>query len=150
MSIAHSGNFDTNLGVIVPVRDYFSRTEARRRRTSQEALPPPLELNALIDTGAECSCLNPTFAEKLALPLFRAKLVNAPDLGGLSFNRTFDASLTVMHPSGDPHLNYQLPNLPLLELNLNFSGYDVLIGRDVLSRCTFIYDGRKRSFTLEY
>ena len=30
------------------------------------------------------------------------------------------------------------------------SGYDALIGRDVLAKCTFTYNGPANSFTLAY
>lgn len=150
MNRSIAGSFETDLGALVPVRVYFSQIEVRRRRTNQEPMPEPLEVMALIDTGAECSCMDHSLLDRLPLPLYRAKFINAPDLGGINLDFSYDASLTVLHPSGDFKLNCVVKNLPILALKLNTVGYDLVLGRDVLSRCTFTYDGRKRSFTLEY
>ena len=41
-------------------------------------------------------------------------------------------------------------DLPVMELPLNVLGYQILVGRDVLSKCRFLYDGIEKRFMLKY
>lgn len=34
--------------------------------------------------------------------------------------------------------------------NLRHQGFDLLVGRDILSYCLFVYDGQRRQFSLAY
>ena len=88
--------------------------------------------------------------QQLGLPLAQVTLANVPALGGLRAGTHYHASLTLIHPSGDPQQNLVLQNLLLLEMPLAGLGYQTLIGRDVLDRCDFLYGGRRQRFTLAY
>jgi hypothetical protein len=62
----------------------------------------------------------------------------------------YDASLTVVHPSGNVGDNLVLRHLSVLDLQLGPLGYQALIGRDVLAACRFSYDGPGNRFRLAY
>ena len=61
-----------------------------------------------------------------------------------------DASITIIHPSGNARDNLFVRNLSVLELSLASFGYEALIGRDVLAVCYFLYRGPRKSFRLAY
>lgn len=137
-------------GALVAVEIGLSRAEVRRLRHAARPIPAVVSLRALLDTGAECSCVDPHAVGTLALPVQNIGLANVPAVGGLVPTILRDASLTVVHPSGDSRLNLVVADLSLAEVSLAALSYEVLIGRDVLDRCRFLYDGRGRRFRLTY
>jgi hypothetical protein len=64
--------------------------------------------------------------------------------------RLHDASVIVLHPSGRARGNLSVLDLTVVELDLAALGYEALLGRDLLARCRFLYDGPKSSFQLRY
>jgi len=135
-------------GPLVEVVVSLSRPELLRRRLSGQSIPPTLR--ALLDTGAECTCVDPRHVGTLALPLRGVTLVNLPSLGGMSGATQHDAGLAIVHSSGDAAENLVVPEFPLTELSLGQIGYHMLIGRDLLDRCLLIYDGPGGTFCLSY
>jgi hypothetical protein len=86
----------------------------------------------------------------LGLPFSGTVPANLPGHGGVTFGALYDASLAVLHLSGDPKNNLLVRDLTVLEIPLVALGYQVLIGRDVLARCRFLYNGTSNRFTLAY
>jgi hypothetical protein len=62
----------------------------------------------------------------------------------------FKVDLVVLHPSGSMAQSLRIPLLTVFETPLAHTGIDVLVGCDVLSRCSFLHDGLNRTFTLSY
>src|SRR5262245_40825774 len=93
-------------GALVDVRVGLSRLEVRRLRNAGRPGPAPVPVRALLDTGAECTCMDLQALAPLALPLRGVTLANAPALGGFSGAAQYDAGLTVVHPSGNPGDNW--------------------------------------------
>ena len=58
----------------------------------------------------------------------------------------YDVSLSLLHPN----LSLTLNTVPVLESNLAAQGIQALIGRDILARCLFIYDGQFGNFSLAF
>jgi hypothetical protein len=137
-------------GALVAVEIGLSRSEVQRLRNAARPVPAAVPLRALLDTGAECSCVDPQALTTLALPLKNIGMANIPAIGGLAPTFECVASLTVVHPSGDSRLNLVIHTLLLAEVSLAALGYEVLIGRDVLKRCRFLYDGPGDRFKLAY
>jgi hypothetical protein len=137
-------------GPLLRVEVGVSRSHRRRLRAANRPVPQALSLTALIDTGAEITCLDPRAVARLQLQSGSYVPVNAPSLGGLSFPNAYDVSLTVLHPSGNPADNLTVHDLPVAELPLGAFRIDLLIGRDVLALCRFDYDGPAGTFTLAY
>jgi hypothetical protein len=107
-------------------------------------------VRALIDCGAESSCADPSLIQALGLPIGGFVAANVPASGGLIFSTQHDASLVVVHPSGDGRLNLTLGNLLVMELAIGVLGYEALLGRDVLAGYRFVYDGPGGRFELAY
>jgi hypothetical protein len=137
-------------GAIVDVRVGWSAGQARQLRQALRPVPPALDTRALVDTGAEITCLDGALAQQLGLPLAQLALANVPALGGLRLGAHYHAGLELVHPSAAPGRDLVVPDLLILEVPLAGLGYQALIGRDVLARCDFLYGGRRQRFTLMY
>ena len=96
------------------------------------------------------TCIDTAAVRGLGLTVTGVTPVNVPAAGGLTGGVQYAASLTVVHPSGDPRDDFTVLDLPLTEVTLGPLGYQVLIGRDVLVRCTLRFDGPNLAFTLDY
>lgn len=134
-------------GCLVSVIIGWSYSRVLELRRAHRPVPAPVEATALIDTGAEVTCLNRRLIEELDLPDGGIVAANTPALQGMTFAFTHDASLSILHPAGD-HL--MVRNLTVLDLDLDLLGYQAVLGRDVLSRCKFLFDGIGQSYTLKY
>jgi hypothetical protein len=123
-------------------------------RQAGRPIPPPGAARALLDTGANATCVDPG----LLTPLVQASglmprrfvLANVPALGGSQWAGEYLLSLIMVHPSGNPRDNGVWRNHPTVEQPLNQLGYQVLLGRDILDACLFLYNGPGRSFVLGY
>lgn len=140
-------------GPIVSVRVGFSRGRELAIRRSGRPVLAPIDLKALVDTGADVSMiehglLTPFVREGMDLKAFVN--VNAPGLGGLALCPQFMAAVRICDPSGNPRQDFVRPAAELVERNLGTPDYQVLIGRDMLSRLVFQYDGPANEFTLTY
>ena len=143
----------TTDGPIVQVRVGFARSTELAIRRAGLSVRNPLDLAALIDTGADVSMidhglLTPFVREQMPLAAFVH--VNAPGLGGLALRPQFLTGIRVCNPSGNPRHDLAIPNTELVEHNLGSSGFQVLIGRDILSQIEFHHDGPAHRFTLTY
>jgi hypothetical protein len=137
-------------GPMVNVEIGWSHHTARTPRLALRPIPPPLAGRAVLDTGAEVTCADPAFVRNLGLPFAGVALLNLPAHGGLSIASRAEASLTIVHPSGNPADNLVLPHLSVMELALAGIGYEVLIGREVLAKCRLLYNGPRNRFRLAY
>jgi hypothetical protein len=137
-------------GPIVDVEIGWSSAEIRAARRAGRPIPPPVQGLALIDTGAEGSCLDSSLIRQLGLPYGGITMVNVPASGGLVFSPSHDANVVVRHPSGVSALNLILADVFLYELDLGLLGYQALLGRDLLASCRLLYDGPGGRFKLRY
>jgi hypothetical protein len=137
-------------GALVDVLVGWSASGAQSLRAALRPVPPASRLRALLDTGAEMSCLEVAAVGALGLPVHGMTPVNLPAAGGLSFGTQYEASLTVLHPSGNSAFDLVVSDLVMIELPLGPLGYQALIGRDVLAQCHFQYHGPKGKFRLSY
>jgi hypothetical protein len=137
-------------GALVDVLLGWSAARAGQLRAAKRPVPPPVQARALIDTGAEVTCIEGALIQQLGLPFGVMVSANLPAHGGLTFGFLHDASVTILHPSGKPPDHLAMLNLSVLDLSLSPLGYQALIGRDVLARCRFVYNGRRNTFHLTY
>jgi hypothetical protein len=140
-------------GALVDVLVGLSATDVQVLRNARRPIPTPHPVRAMIDSGAEVSCVNPVVLASLRTAGLSAKrfvFTNVPAAGGLTLSPAYNISLTIVHPSQNPRANLVLRNHDVIEQALNVLGYDVLLGRDVLSSCLFVYDGPSGIATLGY
>jgi hypothetical protein len=140
-------------GALVELMVGLAGPDVQTLRNAGRPVPAPISVRAVLDTAAEISCLDSTaLAVPIAagVPPARYLFANVPVFGGTNATCEYLVSLTIVHPSGQARANLVLRNHPVIEQPLNQLGYEALIGRDVLSRCLFFYDGPGRLFTLGY
>jgi hypothetical protein len=137
-------------GAVVRVRLHWSRKRLRARHAAGLAAPPPVELDALLDTGAQVTCVDPALVTRVGLPIAGGGLVNMPAAGGLNVYRDYAASVAVLHPGGGRADELVIHDLPVTATPLTAFGFQMLIGRDILARCRLVYNGPARRFSLGY
>jgi hypothetical protein len=125
-------------------------SQARRRALEavKEKVPTHMPIRALIDTGASCTCIDPSVSSRLKLEVTGKDPMNTASSGSKPHEANrYDASLLVNNPDG---YAFYRPNIPVSEMPLGPLGVHALIGRDVLGECLLIYDGRNGFFSLAY
>jgi hypothetical protein len=135
----------------------ISRPRLLHLRQTRQPIPPPVPVAAVIDTGAERTCVDPAVVARLNLPARSSGFSAAPGVsvgpavfGGASFGFSYEAGLVILHPVTNPPSNLVIPELEVDELPLAAFGIEAVIGRDVLARCVLVYDGPAGSVTLAY
>ena len=136
-------------GALVNVLVGLGHQDVRMLRRALRPIPQPVAIEAILDTGAEATCLDASIIRTLSLPVDFPTLANMPSGPGLIFASQYRASVTIQHPS-DPGISFTTADLVICELPLGALGYNAVIGRDILDRLRFTYDGPARSFTLEW
>lgn len=109
--------------------------------------PPPVKANALIDTGASISSISPRIAMGLGLAPSSITPIHSATTGKAPQNcNVYDVCLAFVQPS----VKVLGVNIPVIEVDLSTPGVDVLLGRDMLGQCLFIYDGQSGTFVLAF
>lgn len=137
-------------GALAKVRMSWSTSAVQGQRAALKPIPPPVEVWALLDSGAESTVLNTGLVQSLGLPWGGIIMSNSPAVGGLNFTSQYEIDLTLLHRSGIPSQDLLVRDLAVVELDLGSLGYQALIGRDVLTSCRFLYNGPAGRFKLAY
>jgi hypothetical protein len=133
------------------LRAYIAVSKARVQvlKAAGESIPPPVQIDALLDTGASCTCVDPTVLAKLKLTPTGSVSVNTPTTGATpQLADQYDAAL-IIPDGGTP---FVLETIPVVATELFAAqGFHALIGRDILDRCVFVYTGGANPlFTLAF
>ena len=120
--------------VIYPSVPIYNKLKAEGKQI------PSKKVIALIDTGASGSCINDSIAGESNLIARDVTTVCTPS--GTAQQKIYDLgfSMPSLHPTIFPIL--------ALGANLEAQPYNALIGRDILSNCTLIYNGWDNSYQL--
>lgn len=135
------------LGPLVDIVVGVSQARAEALQRTKLPIPPPLSLRALVDTGAGCTCVDPSILQQLNLTPTGAIAIHTPSTGNAPHNTyQYDISLVLLHPE----MQLQIGSVPVIESQLVALGIHALVGRDILSRCLLVYDGRAQTFALGF
>ena len=142
--------FDPKIGPLISVRFDITQSERRNRWKKKQPVPPAFNATALIDTGAECSCISKEIADRLDLPLATINFVNIPGWFGLAPTLFREVELTLGSVENHPKQVRTWSVLHVIEFDLAKMGYEAIVGRDVLANCEFNYNGTTNIFSLHY
>lgn len=140
-------------GAVVDVSVGLTAANMQTLRAAGQPIPQPISLRAMIDTGAEVTCVDTgALASLLAVGLSPSRIIlaNLPASVGLNATREYFVTLSVINPVNTPRSDLVLRNHPIIEQPLRQLGYEALLGRDVLEHCMLVYDGPGRSVTLAF
>jgi Aspartyl protease len=127
-------------------------SQARRNAliAANQAVPNGVPVLGLIDTGASCTCVDPSVLNALNLTPTGSASVNTPTTGAQpAVADQYDVGLVIPSASGSPPLFHHTIAVVKADL-LIAQGFHALIGRDVLRGCLLTYDGKTGLFTLAY
>jgi len=126
-----------------------SQPRAAALKAADEAVPTPVPIRALLDTGASCTCVDPSVLQALSLTPTGSVSVNTPSTGTTPhIADQYDVALIIPPGTGAPLIFQTIPVVSS-EL-LTAQGFHALIGRDILDKCFFVYNGGVGLFTLAY
>lgn len=128
-------------------------SQARRQALEEQgqAVPTPILIRALVDTGATCTCIDTaTLAPLQISPTGQSTLQTASTGNAPVLANQFDVALVIPGPTqGSAPLVFE--TIPIVALDgLSTQGFQALIGRDILSKCVLHYNGDMGLFTLAY
>lgn len=140
---------DPNIGPVVPLLVGVSL--ARRDALIAAALPVPelRSTRALVDTGASGVCIDPAIVRELGLMPTGSTQVVTPSTRGTPVQLDqYDVTIYLVHQPSQETLELTTPAVEaVLSTHQNF---EMIIGREVLSRCLFVYDGQASRFVLAF
>jgi len=92
--------------------------------------------------------IDPASIASLGLTATGSVTISTPSTGqdGHDCNQ-FDVSLIFQLAGG---YSYTVYAVPVIEADLSVQGIQGLLGRDVLARCVFVYDGGAESISLSF
>jgi hypothetical protein len=108
-----------------------------------DAVAAPVAVSALIDTGAAVTVITPETVRLLELRSVGAISVHTPTTIEPVLCRQFRVNLYLSAA-------FAIENIVALEAPLSGQSFQCLIGRDVLSRGLFTYDGVHNRFALTF
>ena len=138
-------------GAVIAIIVGLSNATVRGLRSQHQPIPQPFECRALLDCGADTTCVDSRLIEAMNIPHSGFTFANVPSLQeGTTLETMHDLSLTILHPSQDPRDFLLLRNWRVMELPSGSLDYQVLIGRDILAKTQFVFDGINQHFSLRY
>lgn len=143
-------HFTLQIGSAGPtVKALVGVSEARASALTEhdKAVPDLAPFVALVDTGASCTCLDPSILAPLRLMPTGTASISTPSTGATP-HETYQYDVSIYIPSVGGHLSFK--TIPVIESDLKSQGIDGLLGRDILDRCLFSYNGSMKLFTLAF
>lgn len=116
-------------------------------KAAGKELPNLQRVGALIDTGASMTSVDPSIIKALGIPPTGTTSVLTPSTGNTPHECfQYDVGILLFH-----HQILPITTIAVIEAELLESqGFAVLMGRDVLSRCLFTYNGASGEFALAF
>ena len=116
---------------------------------ANQPIPRPLNILALVDTGASCTCVDNEALQQLQLTPTGSTPVLTPSTGKTPMTADqYDVSLMFYSTTRERPLMFH--TIPVLQTPLIMQGFHALIGMDVLRNCLLVYDGRNDQFSLAF
>jgi hypothetical protein len=149
-------------GPIVSVAVFVSAPRIAALVQAKQQLPTPFFARGLVDTGASGTLIDNGVVTALGLIPTGSVPIHTPSTGNVpTVCDCYDVSLWFLPQVGvqpssvvqpvQPHLIHPSHiTLPVIGSSLAAQGIQLLIGRDILAHCHFIYDGKNNRFSLSF
>jgi hypothetical protein len=140
------GTIDAKLGPIVQVIVGADETYIKHLISNGRSVPQSKHLMAIIDSGAERSGLSNGLAKKLSL-----QENGTCEVTSLSVTTTqikYLSSLSMLDFDCTVHKFSEC--FDVIDLPRTLNPISLLIGRDVLDKCVYVYNGPMKNWTLEF
>jgi len=139
-----SGSID---GPVITTFVSVSRISREIMLAQGKAVPNSVQVRALIDTGATFTCVDSAVVARLNLVRTGTMSVLTPTTGAIpQLLPQYDVDLQFVSPTSQ--VLPPLEDVSVLQALLSAQGIQALIGRDILARCLFVFDGPSNSFSL--
>ena len=137
-------------GPILQALAAISQPRAAALTAAGHPVPRAVPIRALVDTGASCTCVDPSVLIALSLAPTGKVSLTTPSTGTTPHEADqYDMGLVIPATTGS--LPLVLQTIPVVSSDLLLAqGFHALIGRDILDRCLFVYNGDVRLFTLAF
>ena len=131
-------------GPIVKADLFCPTALATTLQANNIALPTPIPISAMIDTGASITAVKKGLPSQLGLnPIGTQSIGGVSSVGVRCYKYLMRMSLH--GAAGHGQVNYEGV---FVEVELKGQNIDCLLGRDFLSGCIFVYSGPANSITL--
>lgn len=128
-------------GPVVQVSVKLEQTFANALAQQGKSIPPALAGLALIDTGASNTCIDDEAAQSMSLPVIDVGAMNSA-----SHTKTPSNIYPTQIEISGFRIQFQSPRT--MGAALKEHGLLMLLGRDLLQRCTLFYNGAAGQITL--
>jgi hypothetical protein len=144
-------NADIEVGVGPVLNAYFIVSAPRRAAllAAGQAVPPPVSVRLLVDTGASMTSVDGALIGSLSLPIVGMVPMLTPSTNGKPVScLQLDAGLIV--PGATPSDMLIVGALPIIVTSFQGQSINGLLGRDVLDRCMLVYHGTAAHISLAH
>lgn len=136
-------------GPIVDLTVWVGQDQAEEYLRLGQAVPPPMTIQALIDTGADCSAIDMAFANSIGLGSDEVGAIQSSAQGAIAIEAPIyevKFSFGSLKAATRPEWH----EIQAVGVSLIARGCLALIGRDLLSTSLLIYDGLKGELIVSY
>jgi hypothetical protein len=113
------------------------------------SVPQPQVIQGLIDTGASCTCIDTSIIAKLGLQATGTTLIHTPSTGTTPHKVSqFDVAFFMFMDNQQWQLMHAV--LPIIGSDFSAQNHHCLVGRDILARGAFFYNGQANTVTLTF
>ena len=132
---------NANIGISIPRQNALA--------AAGMPIPPLVQGQFLIDTGASSSCVDSGLIAKLGLTPTGSVNIHTPSTNGVTHScNQYDVMLFI--PGENSGTGCLIEAIGVIETSLSTQCIDGLIGRDLLDRWTCVYNGSANMFTICY
>ncbi len=134
-------------GAVVDVLIGVSNPRAQALQAAGQAIPPPIHVRLLIDTGASGTCVVSGLLAPLGLTPRGQVSIWTPSTGTTAVHcDQYEVSITLLHHG----INFIIPTCSLTECQPLGGTIQGLLGRDILAHCLLTYHGQVGWFSLSF
>jgi hypothetical protein len=134
-------------GLLVEVVIGPDANQLRQWQAQGQAIPRPIRVGAIMDTGTDVTAVAPQVIKALGLPLSGSARTHTAS-GHVPVD-VYGISLSILSPTGSGPM-FTAPSLLAIELTHAAPGIDVLVGLDIILQGVLNVDGPRGVFSFTF